>query len=146
MPSRFEWQARIKAVEREYYAINMAARRMLDVEWVDLGHVPNNLQQRDLVNAADRLESTYLIRLYAEFEAGVRECWASSRKTQPMMKVLMESMTASRGIPTEVHKAADSVRETRNDCVHHADRESQNTLDTYRSGLCRYFSFLPLEW
>lgn len=37
MPSRFEWQARIKAVEREYYAMNMAARRMLDVDWVDLG-------------------------------------------------------------------------------------------------------------
>ncbi len=125
MPSRFEWQARIKAVEREYYAMNMAARRMLDVEWVDLGQVPNNLQQRDLVNAAYRLESTYLIRLYADFEAGVRECWASLRNTQPMMKLLMESMTARRGIPMEVHKAADCVREIRNDCVHHAERESQ---------------------
>ncbi|MDZ4851772.1 MAG: hypothetical protein SGI77_20990 [Pirellulaceae bacterium] len=146
MPSRFQWHARIKAVEREYYAMNVAARRMRDVEWVDLGQLPHDLRQRDLVNAAERLENTYLIRLYAEYEAGVREYWASIRNTQPMMKPLMESLTGRRGIPTEVHLAADFVREVRNACVHHAEHDSRNTLASHRSSLSHYFSFLPAEW
>ena len=146
MPNRFEWQDRIKAVEREFDAMNFAARRLLNVEWVDLEYVPSSLQQRDLINATERLENTYLIRLFAEFEAGVREYWASIRSTEPKMKPMMESVSGRRGIPTEVHKGADDVRNERNNCVHRAERDSQSTLDSHRSALCHYFSFLPTDW
>ena len=59
------------------------------------------LQVADYHNFRDNLEPTYLIRLFAEFEAGLREAWALAfrQTTSPRMRDLIDSFAARRLIP-----------------------------------------------
>src|SRR5271166_5033472 len=72
---RFEWHERIKAVEREYWS----ARRAIDRLSADVARDPGALGEgpspRDLRSADENLEGTYLVRMFAEFETGVRSFW-----------------------------------------------------------------------
>jgi hypothetical protein len=79
MRARDRWHDRLEQVEREFVAASSAAELLEDRLQSD----PAYLRSRDLgVPDADRmrrgLEATYLIRLYAVFEAALREVWAAS--------------------------------------------------------------------
>jgi hypothetical protein len=72
---RDEWQERIRAVEREY----LAARKAVDdfIQALNRGttKLPPNTKLRDVNAMSDNLEGTYLIRLFAAFESGLRSFW-----------------------------------------------------------------------
>src|SRR5580704_4559051 len=89
---RIEW---IAAVAKEYLAAKSAA----DLLKTHLQADPNygasqGWEARDGVAFKDNLESTYMIRLIAEFEAGVRDYWANhlNRTTHPPMVQLLQSL------------------------------------------------------
>lgn len=106
-----------------------------------------DLKFRDVVNAANDLEGTYLIRLFAEFETGLRLYFETRRSTNPPAKDLLDSVTALCGISEEHRDNAHAVREYRNSLVHERVEEPDPiSIATARSYLCCFFSKLPNEW
>ncbi len=140
---------RIRAVEREYLAALSAVRLLVDRLRAD----PNwgeseGWRARDGANLRDKIEETYLIRLYAEFEAGLRDAWVNLvRRSHPPMRDLLPAMANWR-IPQDWLDQADEVRVYRNSIVHEGESPEGLgvTLGEARSRLCRFFSRLPENW
>ena len=103
----------------------------------------------DIRNASARLEGTYLIRLFAEFETGLRDYRAAKRSARSPSRTrdLLDSVAAMREIRLEVLANVQGVREYRNALVHErAGVMVAPSIAEARRHLCRYFSFLPPGW
>ncbi len=116
---------------------------------MDASILPGELKLRDIRNASARLEGTYVIRLFAEFETGLRLFWSAVRGADPPSRArdLLDGIAATRRIAHDPLARAHEVREYRNSLVH--EREDPITLISIaeaRSRLCTYFSFLPPHW
>jgi len=72
---RFDWHERIKAVEREYSSAQSAIIKLSAADARDPSVLGDDLRPRYLRSAGENLEGTYLIRMFAEFETGVRSFW-----------------------------------------------------------------------
>ncbi len=106
------------------------------------------MEPRDLTRASGALEKTYLIRMFAEFETGLRLFWATLRDTNPRTVDLLNGIAGQRGISDEDRANAHAVREYRNSLVHEREDEDVEPIliGMARGRLCTFFSFLPLEW
>ena len=64
----------------------------------------------------DNLEATYIVRLYAEFEATLRDYWLNclGRDTEPPMAQLVKVAIPDQHFPQDYIDAADEVRLYRN--------------------------------
>jgi len=142
MPHNYEWQSRIKAVEREYVAMRQAADRFRQVARDDPTVVQENLRHREIIMASKNLEGTYVIRLFAEFESGTRQYWSTHRATFPRTVDLLNALTARCGIPDTYCEKVHSVRDYRNALVHEREEKSQPLpMADARHYLCHFFSF-----
>ncbi len=144
MPHNHEWQSRIKSVEREYAAMRQAADRFRQAARDDsniLGHsnvLRAKVEYRDIVEASRSLEATYVIRLFAEFESGLRQYWSTVRPSRPQAADLISGLAARRGIP-------DTQRD--NALVHEREENSEPlAISKARHYLCHFFSFLSEQW
>lgn len=147
---RIEW---IAAVAREYLAAKTAA----DLLYAQLQADPNygnrqgwSARDGDSFNA--NLEATYVVRLYAEFEAGLREYWSNhlKRSTLPPMVQLMQSL-ANQRIATDRLEDADAIRVYRNFLVHDESAEPPPDMRTFtvaeaKRHLCYFFGRLDPNW
>ena len=141
---------RIKAVEREYFAakasIKLLEARLLSDPTFALNR---RWQNKDVRNLRDNLESTFSIRLYAEFEAGLRDAWllAFGRPTEPRMRDLLDAIAARCYIPDDWLDRVHEVREYRNALIHEGkEKKPHISLARCRRYLCRFFSHLPADW
>jgi hypothetical protein len=141
---------RIRAIEREYRVALVAASGLDERLRADPSALDREqLKFVDYRNFRDNLEPTYLIRLFAEFEAGLREAWelAFRRTTSPSVRDLIDSIYAQCFIPQDWCDRAHEVREYRNGLVHEGGGEAQAIGIREASGhLCRFFSRLPHQW
>src|SRR6266542_5386145 len=69
----FGWLTRIKAVEREYNTARLAVGRLEQHAKDDPLVLTGDLRLRDIRSVSERLEGTYLVRLFSEFEAALRQ-------------------------------------------------------------------------
>ncbi len=154
MPSRrFDWHEHIKDVEGEY----RAARFAVDLVQARLEATPDLLRRNDVARAylgdADRnLEGTYLVRLFAAFEAALRS-FDRARHRDPdrtvEAAVLIDSIGGrqGQGISDAVRQGAHAVRRARNSWAHDADAAVEPlTIREARARLQTYLSWLPDEW
>jgi hypothetical protein len=148
MPNRLsEWLVQIKMVEREWFIARLALDRFQKDVSTDPTLLPDPLRNRDVHATRERLEGTYLIRLFAEFETGVRSFWRTLRRSRPQTKALLDSVGAQRSISFPTVDAVQQVRMFRNSLVHEKTEQVETvTLADARKRLCTYFSFLPFEW
>lgn len=147
MPHNHQWQSRIKAVEREYVAMWQAADRLLEAALADPTILLENLRHREIVRASHNLEGTYVVRLFAEFETGVRQYWEANWATYPKTADLLDGLAARCGIPDTQRDHAHLVRDYRNSLVHERDEKTEVVpVPLARGYLCRFFSFLPPQW
>ncbi len=65
---------RVKGAERECYVMAAAVAHDGRVTLAGDDRLPAKTSPRDIVAAADLVESTYLIRMWAEFETALRLC------------------------------------------------------------------------
>ena len=149
MNRREERLERIRRVEREYQVAAVAIGglgRQLRADPSALAG--DELRHRDFLACRDNLEATYLIRLFAEFEAGLRQVWRTLvRPTSPPAQILLDSVAARFFIPATWLAHVHGVRLYRNSLVHDADEKIEKiSLVDARSQLCRYFSRLPATW
>jgi hypothetical protein len=143
--------SRIKAVEREYSASRLATDRLVAAAELDstvLGH-GRDLRVRDVRDASDHLEGTYIIRLFAEFESALRVFWPKVRRSGAPARTrdLLDGVAATCRILHEQLENAHSVRLYRNALVHHRDEVPLPiTIAASRGYLCEFFSFLSGYW
>ena len=143
------WLGRIKSVEREYYAARFSINRALQQVRQNPSLLTGDLRVREIEHASELLEGTYFIRLFAEFETGLRVFLQRVRRRAPPSRTrdLLDGVAASRGIPNERLQDAHSVREYRNSLLH--EREDDTVpipIKEARGYLCWFFSFLPRSW
>jgi hypothetical protein len=72
MAERQAFIDRVKGAERESYVVAAAIAHYRPVALTGTAQLPAKTSPRDLVAAADQVESTYLIRMWAEFETALR--------------------------------------------------------------------------
>jgi hypothetical protein len=148
MPNNLHhWLRRIKAIEREHASTRLAIDRLLEDARRDPTILTGDLKLRDLIIASERLEGTYIIRLFAEYETGLRLFWKTIRDTEPPTQDLLNGIAARRGIPPARIANAHAAREYRNALLHERDEEvAPISIGEARSHLCRFFAFLPETW
>jgi hypothetical protein len=141
---------RMRAVEREYRVAIVSRDHMAEALTKD----PSILTKQEL-NRADfdalkgNLASTYLIRLFAEFETGLRDYWKSRSKKKiiPRVSDMIKSISSNRTIEHQEMENADNVRKYRNKLVHEEDSEARVVdVGEARKFLCVFFSRLPEDW
>jgi hypothetical protein len=155
MPERRALMDRIKGAEREYYAVAHAvAHHRPGVQAGDIV-LPPATSLRDLVAAADQLEPTYLIRVWAEFETALRS-YRRHLTGDPDDRIGTESLinwTAGvrqgRAISEDIRDDVHEVREYRNSLVHERDDQDPPAavaIDVARRRLNTYLQKLPERW
>lgn len=147
MKKRQERIERIKSVEREYQAAAVAAELLAEKLRSEPSFLAPTLRARDGEVVRQSIETAFLIRLFAVFEAGLREVWSEALRqtTEPRMKDLVDALTARRGVPQGVADAVHQVREYRNALLHGGETSSVSIGDARRQ-LNRFFARLPEDW
>ncbi|MBV8557715.1 MAG: hypothetical protein JO116_19295 [Planctomycetaceae bacterium] len=143
------WLSRIKAVEREHAAVRFATNRLLEEAEHDPTVIKINVSLREIRNASGRLEGTYVVRLFAEFESGLRSCWSAVRGTDPPSRAvdLVNGTAARHAIPHDYIENVHAVRNYRNDLVHERVEVGEPiSIAKARGDVCRFFGFLPPDW
>jgi hypothetical protein len=145
--SRFAWHERIKAAEREYWVIRLAVERLLRAVRHDPTILGDGMRHGRIQDAWQHLEGTYLVRLFSEFESGLRSYWATIKKTRPQSEAQLNGVAARRDMPHAELTDAHAVRRYRNHLVHEREeRAAVVPIATARRYLARYFSRLPETW
>jgi hypothetical protein len=142
------WLSRIKAVEREHGAVLFAVQYLFRA--LHEGHTPlrGSPQVRDLDTATKRLDGTYTIRLFAEFESGLKEFLRSQKlQVRRDAKPLLDRVAARARIPGEILRNAHGVREYRNNLVHDRVKPTQAiSIRQATSALCTFLARLEAIW
>ena len=146
--SRFEWHERIRAVEREYWAVRAAVDQLSHAVAHDPTVLGTGPKPRDLVSADEKLEGTYLVRMFAEFETAVRSYWRTIKpKARTPVEVLLDRVADRLAIPANVTRGAQAVREYRNRLIHDRDRDVKPvSIKEARHWLATYLARLPQQW
>jgi hypothetical protein len=149
---RFDWHEHIKDVEHEYRAARVAVDRLK----AQVAATPDIIKKDDRTRAylrdADKnLEGTYLVRLFAAFEAALRSFDRAKHgdptRDEPA-SILIDTIGGRRGqgISAAVRGGAHAVRRVRNYWAHETeDVADPMTIGQARARLQEYLSWLPNE-
>ncbi len=139
------WHRRIKEVEREFLAVQFSTEEMLRIVRLDSYVLVGGMDVTDLVRAVNHLEGTYIVRMFSEFETGLRMHWEHIRgKDSPSRtRDLVDGSAAYNGVSLATKAEAHAVRDYRNYLVHQRDGAFVpiRLIET-RSTLCTFLSFL----
>jgi hypothetical protein len=150
---RFDWHEHLMEVWGEYRSARAAVDRLKAAVATTPDLLKNDLTaSKYLPEAHKNLEGTYIVRLFAAFEAALRS-YDRAKHNDPNRATDASTMIdeiggkRGRGIPTETRQRAHEVRRVRNYWAHESDEEpAAMTIDEARSRLQIYLSELPDEW
>jgi hypothetical protein len=146
---------RIKGAEREYYAVAHAVAHHRPGVQSGAIVLPPATSLRDLVAAADQLEPTYLIRVWAEFETALRSYRRQltgdldDRIGTENLINWTAGVRQGRAISEDIRDDVHEVREYRNFLVHERDDQDPPAavaIDVARRRLNTYLQKLPERW
>jgi hypothetical protein len=110
-------------------------------------------EQRHADRFKDNLLATYLIRMYAEYEATVRDYWRThlGQQSYPTMHDLVNHAIPNQRFPRDWIDDANGVRVYRNFLVHEVDDEPPEdmltfTIEEAKKHLCAYVSCFDRNW
>ncbi len=145
---RDEWNERIKAVERQYHTARFGIERLR----ADVQRDPTIARQAPerlhIADARRDLEFTYLVRMFAEFESGLRSFWKVEKPgRKPRTEHLLDGVASTRSIANDLLANAHAVRRYRNNIVHEHDEEMEPIpIVEARKHLMLFFRRLPFRW
>lgn len=100
-----------------------------------------------LRRCAQNFETTFIVRLFSEFEGILRAFWTSKvRPTNPGMATLIQRVAALRGMASDDLGRADEVRVFRNELVHQSISSEKRTFAECAGAIGKYISWLPNSW
>jgi len=149
---------RVKGAERECYVVAAAVKyygNAVQAGTARLPSMPTKTSPRDLVMAADKVESTYMIRMWAEFEAAIRSYRryitgdTDDRITTSNLIIWTAGVKQGRAISEDVRDNVHEVREYRNYLVHERDDldpPAEVAIDVARTQLNTLLHCLPIKW
>jgi hypothetical protein len=141
---------RVMAIGLELRAAEFAAALVDDALLSDSGlFAGESFKVRDYRNWKRGLSATYLIRIFAEFEAVLRDVWAThlGRDTHPRTLDLVDAVAGYQMVPDDIKDGVQAVRRYRNSLVHEGGEGAVEVpFTTARSYLGTYLSRLPPEW
>lgn len=109
-----------------------------------------NVTVTRVAQCKDNLLRTYIVRVFAEFEAALRNYYGSRRGCRrtgrPPAEVLLDTLATRRNVDSTPLANAHLVREARNEVLHEGEPAVGITMADCRSYLRRYLSYLPDEW
>lgn len=142
---------KLDLVSVEYRVCRLAADRL----WLSIEQDPTliiqlQMKRAEIRETIRRLEYTYIVRMFAAFEAALREIWTGAfrRKTEPPVRDLIDATAAANTfMTTDMLRAAHQVREYRNSIVH-VNALSENTFSLLEAAahLKEFLSFMPRQW
>lgn len=154
MPSyQFDWHQRITDVAGEY----KSARTAVDRYRGDLAATPDMIGEdpealKYLRKTHENLEGTYIVRLFATFEAALRSYDRAkhddpNRTTKASTLIDVIGGKRGRGIQTDIRRSVHEVRQVRNYWAQESDEKpSPMTIDEARKRLQFYLRELEDEW
>ncbi|MGA2706444.1 MAG: hypothetical protein ABSH35_35955 [Isosphaeraceae bacterium] len=150
---RFDWHEHIAEVWGEF----RSARAAVDRLRAEVAGTPDLLKNdrvaREYLSRADEnLDGTYIVRLFAAFEAALRS-FDRAKRSDPARETKAAIMIdeiggkRGRGIQAGIRQRALDVRRIRNDWAHEEDAvPTPMTVDEARARLQAYLHELPDEW
>ena len=150
---RFDWHEHISEVWGEY----RAARAAVDRLKAEVAKAPDLLRNdrvvREYLRRADaNLHGTYIVRLFAAFEAALRSYDRAKHKDparETIAAVMIDGIGGKRGrgIQPGIRRCAHDVRRFCNYWAHEDDEvPPPMTVDEVRARLQAYLHELPDEW
>jgi hypothetical protein len=139
----------LKAIEHEYRVADLAMRRLADQARRDPTVLDRDMRVRGISEALGHLNGTYGIRLFAEFETGLRKFWGTTRIEPEPRRIaeIIDRIAARHGIGHFELTNAHRARQYRNRQIHDNEEEGE-TLEVgdCRSFLCTFLGKMPLTW
>ena len=139
----------LRRVRNELNASRHALSEVLRL-WDDAAlHPPaDGLTPRDMRLCSEHLDLTYVLRLFAAFEALVRDYWrlGIGRDTRPDLEPLLDSIARRRGMDEVTRNAVQELRVFRNRIMHEDLRVLRFAFSECASRFARFVSWLPQEW
>jgi len=144
----FNWMGRIKAVEREYGVIRFGTERLIVHVNDDPSILEKLVRRPDIAPASARLEGTYIIRVFAEFETALQHFCRAFHIRRPRGTEALINRVRDRGhIPQPVTDLVHGVRDYRNTLVHERTRPATPvTIREATSRLCTFLSRVHGMW
>ena len=134
----------IRKVEVEYRVARVAvARYQFHVQANPRLLTEDAVVVADVLRCLERMERTFPVRMFSEFEAALRDVWARVRKTQPEMQVLIDRISDRWRVAPEVTGRVHEVRELRNAVVHSTTPPVEMALPECRGHVCSFLSYVP---
>jgi hypothetical protein len=146
---------RIKGAERECYVVAAAVDHYGKAVQSEGARLPRKTSPRDLVTAAHPVESTYMIRMWAEFETALRS-YRRHLTRDPDDRINTSNLIdwaagvkQGRAISADVRDDVHEVRKYRNHLVHERDDQDppdRVAIDVARTRLNTLLHCLPIKW
>jgi hypothetical protein len=145
---------RIANVAQEFLAAMTAANWLRERQEADPSFGRHHgWEAKAGIDFCDNMEATYIVRMYAEFEAGLRDNWMThfKRDTYPKMVQLVRHAIPNQMFSQDTIDDADDVRKFRNYLVHDIEDEvpegvKRFTVAEAKRCLCAYFGRLDARW
>ncbi len=144
-----DWLRRIKSIENEYRVAFIAMRHLAVDAERDPGILGKNLQPSVIPRAQDNLNATYAIRMFAEFETGLRAFWVVTKVDPEPSRVaeIIDRIASGRRIVGDFLINAHRVRIYRNRQVHDNLEVGESvSVAACRSFLKNYLARMPQDW
>lgn len=153
MPRLYQVFRRLKATCREYEVVLDATVRVRDAVRANEISAPPKTSLRDYESAIVQLESTYLVRLWAEFESMLRS-YRRHRVGNANDSIRAfdlvnwaQGIEEGRKVDAGMRDLVHEVREYRNSLVHERDDLADSVdIEEARQRLSLYLSKLPDQW
>lgn len=139
----------LKSIEHEYRVALLAMNRLEVQARLDPTVLDNDMRVRGIGEALSNLNGTYAIRLFAEFETGLRVFWVATRNEPEPSRVaeIIDRIASRYGIGDEERTNAHRSRSYRNRQIH-ANQEKDETIKVSecRRFLCCFLGKMPSTW
>jgi hypothetical protein len=155
MAERQAFIDRVKGAERECYVVAAAVNHYWLAVLAGSARQPSTTSPRDVVAASEKAKSTYMIRMWAEFETALRS-YRRHIAGDPDDRISTSNLidwTAGvrqgRAISEDVRDDVHEVREYRNYLVHERDDQDppdEVAIDVARTRLNTMLHCLPIIW
>ena len=145
---------RIVAVEQEYQAAMTAAKWLKEQPTADPSFgAAHGWNAKGGLAFCENLDTTYIVRLFSEFEAGLRDYLETylGKTTEPTVSQLVCQAIPTQRFPQDKIDNADEVRKYRNFLVHDPEDDPPTTVTVFtvkeaKSHLAAYFALLDAQW
>jgi hypothetical protein len=149
---RFDWHEHLREVSGEFRSARFAVDR-LRAAVVETPELLNrdSTARKNLRDADRNLEGTYIIRLFAAFEAALRSYDRAkhndpNRRTDAAVMIDEIGGKRGRGIERGIRQRVHEVRLVRNYWAHESEDPGPMTIDEARARLHVYLAQLDEEW